>query len=137
MNNATLNSIYRDLGINIIWYEDYHELPELISKVFGLGYKSIYTDKLLDKARDYIIKIKNIEEELSKYNSVNTDPKVTLEFMAYSKNNSKKYQTLISDVDNILQVLQSRIPNNINTVMKFHSMEVPDYSNSNGYGDFS
>ena len=136
LNYTTIEHIYKELGINVIWYEDYHELPELISKVFGLGFKLMETDKLLSKVEDDITKIKKLEDDLPKYNSVNTDPKVMEEVTDYSNKHSKEYRALISEVNNILKELQTRIPNNLDTVKKYHSMEVPDYSNANGLGDF-
>lgn len=120
----------------MIWYEDHNELPKLITKVFRLGYKSLDTNKLLTEGKDKISRIKKIEDDLSKYKIADTDLKVMAELKAYSESHSKEYRSLISVVGSILKELQARIPNNFETAMRFHTMEVPDYSNSKGFGDF-
>ena len=34
LNYMVFENIYRQLGVNVIWYEDYSEIPTLLKKVF-------------------------------------------------------------------------------------------------------
>ena len=49
LNYGILEYIYSELGVKVIWFEDFDELPKLVAKVFNLNtYSEINNVDLID-----------------------------------------------------------------------------------------
>ena len=72
LNYGILEKIYSELGVKVIWFEDFDELPQLISAVFNLKPYSNKSDtELNDLILSNLNSIQKIEDEVPKYDNVN------------------------------------------------------------------
>ena len=136
INYTVLENIYRQLGVNVIWYESYDEIPELLEKVFDVRkIQSETTEDLLQNAEVMVQRIKEIESLAPKFNPANLVLEEYINFLTYSQTYGSEYRTLIVNCGDILQELSNRIdytvPNNIKKLAK----DSNKYDNLSGYGD--
>lgn len=135
-NYSIYENIFRELGVNIIWYEDYFkELPQLLAKVFDLtDFQSEKNDILFKKADENIRKISQIEEDIKGYNL--KDFADINEFIIYKNNNADLYKRLINETYDILKRLTNKI--NIKKEEDIVQIEknIPKYDNNiSGYAE--
>lgn len=131
INYDTIDTIFKDMGINVIWYEDFHEIPQLINRVFGLNNESKSIDELISNVQALIDKIKVIEDELNKYQDMKDDPKKLLEGFLYARKHGKEFRNYIDETISILKELYSRIPQTAEAVSLL-PLFVPNLNDING-----
>lgn len=139
MNYAVIESIFMELGVNVIWYEDHDDLPELVAKVFGVTtYEMIDSDELITQCDNKIKEIKDIEKELFNINSNNLDIISTYELLKTAPEKARIYRKSISEAYDILSVLTNRKIEEMGAEkMKEIQQKTPQYGNDmDGYGDF-
>lgn len=136
INYTVLENIYRQLGVNVIWYESYDEIPGLVEQVFDVRkIQNETTEQLLQKAGDIITRIKEIESKAPDFNPVTLNLNEYLNFLVYSQTYKDEYKSLIIEGGDILQELSNRIdftvPDNLMKLAK----DSKKYDNLRGFGD--
>lgn len=127
-NYLIIENIFRDLGVHVIWYEDYDELPNLINRVFELS-STESSKNLIAEARKKIGTIKEIEANMPKFNVVDIGIQNIISTIEYTEQHKEKYKQLIMDVRSILNELTSRIPTgSIQDKMRIQN-NIPTYNN--------
>lgn len=138
LNYTVIECIFRELGVKVIWFEDFEEeLPHLIEEVFGLNTKTqIETSELLKLAETKIAEMRTIENGLKKFNLSSQTSENVANLFAYSKENGEKYRKLIIEVGDILRELSGRVnTSNIEILRKIQS-NIPEYNTQiSGYSE--
>lgn len=116
LNYGILEYIYSELGVKVIWFEDFDELPKLLAKVFNINpYSEINNIDLIDLVEKNLKDIESIENGIPKYNPITMNTSDICQYIAYINDNSKKYKKLIYETDEMLKELTNKIDlNNIN-----------------------
>ena len=135
-----IDSIFMDLGVNVIWYEDHDELPGLIAKVFGVTqYEGMDKKELIDLCEKKIEEIKEIEKAFLDNNAGNQNPVKLYKLMSQAREKASAYRECVSEVQDMLNVLTNSInweeieDEKIKKVQK----QVPKFGDKmNGYGHF-
>lgn len=90
-----MESIFRELGVKVIWYEDFDELPELIEKVFGLNVGKTSDDKsLIQQTESKIGEIQSIEDGLKGFQTLIRQMKMSRNTYSTSMIMQKNIETL-------------------------------------------
>lgn len=136
LNYTVLENIYRQLGVNVIWYEDHNELPGLIERVFGVDRIQQKSDEeLKQKAEELIQAIEKIEKNVPEFNPATLSLEDNVKAFLYYQQYGNEYKTLVHDCGDVLQELSNRIdytvPENITKLVNDSSK----YENLSGYGD--
>lgn len=137
LNYSVIDSIFNDLGVNVIWYEDHNELPELVAKVFGVTqYEGMDTKELIIQCEKRIDEIKQLEKDIFEHNN---DFLKVYNMTRHARDVASAYRETVSEAQDMLNVLTNGInweeigENKIKSVQE----KAPKYSdNLNGYGDF-
>lgn len=140
LNYSVIDSIFMDLGVNVIWYEDHDELPGLIAKVFGVTqYEGMDKKELIDLCEKKIEEIKEIEKAFLDNNAGNQNPVKLYKLMSQARETASAYRECVSEVQDMLNVLTNSInweeieDEKIKKVQK----QVPKFGDKmNGYGHF-
>lgn len=139
LNYTVIESIFLDLGVNIIWYEDHNELPNLIAQVFNITqYEDIDTKELITRSENGINEIIHIESQIQD-NKNNVVPFLDMYKKAqYIKDNASIYKALISELYNLLSELSNRVKWDNISDDKINELQVKSnqYSNTSFYGNF-
>lgn len=138
LNYGVIESIFRDLGVQIIWYEDFDELPKLLSNVFELSkYKLKATDDLMSICKSKIDEIGTIERSVPIFNPASITIEDTIKFLNYKSKNGAKYRNLVEDVKEILNELSNRVKiDDLDTIYKLQK-QIPSYNDSfSGFAAF-
>lgn len=136
INYTVLENIYRQLGVNVIWYESYDEIPGLIEQIFGVRkIQNETTELLLQKAGELIIRIKEIESKAPKFNPAMLKLEDYLNFMVYSQTYKEDYKSLIIEGGDILQELSNRIDFSVPENLMKLVYDSKKYDNLKDYGD--
>ena len=116
LNYGILEYIYSELGVKVIWFEDFDELPKLLAKVFNINpYSEINNIDLIDLVEKNLKDIESIENGIPKYNPITMNTSDICQYIAYINDNSKKYKKLIYETDEMLKELTNKIDlNNFN-----------------------
>ena len=139
LNYTVMEKIFRQLGVNVIWFEDFNELPGLVEEVFGVNHIQKETESSLKlKAEQLIQHIEEIESKAPKLTKLNV---ATLNFedyvrlLNYTQTYGTEYRALVSDCGEILQELSNRINFDIpENIMKLAANSAK-FDNLSGYGD--
>lgn len=136
LNYTVLENIYRQLGVNVIWYETHDEIPELIEQLFGVKrIQSLSTKELKQKAEEIIKKLETIETKAPKINPVSMKLIDSINYISYIQSYGDEYRSLVIECGDILQELSNRvdwtIPRNLLKIAK----ESEKFDNLNGYAD--
>ena len=136
LNYTVLEDIYRELGVNVIWYESHEEIPVLIEQIFGVKrILSVSTIELKQKVEALIKQIKGIENKAPKYSPANLTVDEYVNFIEYAQTYGNDYRSLVIECGDILQELSNRVDFNIpNNLQKLVNNSVK-YDNLNGYAD--
>ena len=133
LNYAVIESIFMELGVNVIWYEDHNDLPGLVAQVFGLTqYEGMDKKTLISLCEKKIDEIKAIETELSN----NSEGEIDI-LKAYKL--VKTARESISEAKDMLNVLTDGIDWAKVGEDKIKEVQgkAPKYSNDmEGFGDF-
>lgn len=109
LNYSVIESIFMELGVRVIWYEEYGELPELVAQVFGLStYQYASNRDLVDICEVKIAEIQKIEKGMQIFNKKSLSDKDVADFWVYSAQNGTTYRELIHEVGDILNELSGR-----------------------------
>lgn len=107
LNYSIIEHIFNDLGVQIIWFEDYDELPSLISRVFTLNVDSSNVEGMIDNIKENITKISEVE-----LNSLYSKDYSTSALLSIQKS-CVNYENLVQRTGDILIVLTSQIMENL------------------------
>ena len=111
LNYVVIDNIFRDLGVNVIWFDNFDELPKLLAKVFKVNiYVNHSNDKLFDLIDSNIEKIKTIEYGIPSFNLATLNAQDIIKFNSYKIQHQDEYKKLISNSKIILDELIKRIP---------------------------
>ena len=137
LNYTVLENIYRQLGVNVIWYEDHDELPGLIERVFGVDrIQQKSDDELKQKAEELIQAIEKIEKNAPEFRPATLSLDDYVKVLLYYQQYGNEYKTLVHDCGDVLQELSTRIdytvPENITKLVNDSSK----YENLSRYGEF-
>ncbi len=137
LNYAVIESIFMELGVNVIWYENHDELPGLIAQVFGVSYyEGMDNDALISLCEKKIKEIQSIESELFILDKKRLDLLTIYKKMSSAPEKTRDYRKCISEAEDMLSVLSNRIKWEESGEDK-PVKEAPQYDNiMNGYGDF-
>ena len=137
LNYSVLESIFRELGVKVIWYEDFDELPELIEKVFGLNVGKTSDDKsLIQQTESKIGEIQSIEDGLKGFSNSDQTNENVEKYIQYIHDNAEKYRNLISDVGDFLTELSNRVKSDSKTLLKMLNNRPKYNNNMSGYAEF-
>ena len=143
LNYRVIEEIFMKLGVRVIWFEEFDDLPNLVAQVFGLSnYKAATDASLLQECENKIVEIKKIEAGVPTRNPLTMTGIDIAVYIAYKSNNEEKYKKAVTEVAEILNELSVRINlDSISTEDKERLQElqkgIPRYNESlSGYGDF-
>lgn len=140
LNYSVIDSIFNDLGVNVIWYEDHKELPELVAKVFGVTqYEGMDTKELIALCEKKIDEIKQLEKVIFEANNDTKDFLKVYKMMSHARDMASAYRETVSEAQDMLNVLTNGINWDVIGEDKMADIQgkAPKYSeNLNGYGDF-
>lgn len=137
LNYTVLENIYRELGVNVIWYDSHDEIPFLIEQIFSVKrIQFVSTIELKKKVESVIKQIQDIENKAPKYSPANLTINDYVNYIEYTQAHGNEYRSLVIECGDILQELSNRvdytIPRNLLRLAKASAK----YDNLNGYADF-
>lgn len=143
LNYSVIESIFMELGIKIIWFEEFEELPGLVAQVFGLTRFQIEsTRNLIEQCACRIKKIKQIETQIPSFNPVTFTTNDVVNFISYKNAHAEKYRTDVLDVRDMLNQLSERVDyarileQDKESLLEIQK-SIPKYNyNLSGFGDF-
>ena len=137
LNYTVIECIFRDLGVKVIWFEDFDDLPSLIEEVFGLEINAhLMTEDLLKQTESKIKEIQNVENEVQKVIGSSWSDVGVLEFISLKDKYGEKYQNLINEVTDMLTELSNRVDSTDIEVLQKIRNNFPTYNNSiSGYAE--
>lgn len=137
LNYTVIECIFRDLGVKVIWFEDFDDLPSLIEEVFGLEINAhLMTEDLLKQTESKIKEIQNVENEVQKVIGASWSDVGVLEFISLKDKYGEKYQNLINEVTDMLTELSNRVDSTDIEVLQKIRNNFPTYNNSiSGYAE--
>lgn len=142
LNYAVIESIFMELGVNVIWYEDHNDLPGLVAQVFGLTqYEGMDKKTLISLCEKKIDEIKAIETELSNNSEGEIDILKAYKLVKTARERAGAYRECISEAKDMLNVLTDGIDWAKVGEDKIKEVQgkAPKYKYSNdmeGFGDF-
>jgi|GEM_PF-456700 hypothetical protein len=140
LNYSVIDSIFMDLGVNVIWYEDHNELPRLVAEVFGVTqYEGMDKKELIALCEKKIGEIKDVEKEFLDNNAEKQNPVKFYKIMSHAREIASAYRECVSEAQDMLNVLTNSI--NWDEIgdekIKEVQNKAPKFGdNMNGYGDF-
>lgn len=137
LNYTVLENIYRQLGVNVIWYEGHDELPGLIERVFGVERIQQKSDEeLKQKAEELIEAIEKIEKNVPEFNPVTLSLEDNVKALLYYQQYGNEYKSLVHDCSDVLQELSNRIDYSVpENIIKLANNSAK-YENLSGFADF-
>lgn len=137
LNYTVIECIFRDLGVKVIWFEDFDDLPSLIEEVFGLEINAhLMTEDLLKQTESKIKAIQDVENEVQKVIGSSWSDVGVLEFISLKDKYGEKYQNLINEVTDMLTELSNRVDSTDIEVLQKIRNNFPTYNNSiSGYAE--
>ena len=137
LNYTVIECIFRDLGVKVIWFEDFDDLPSLIEEVFGLEINAhLMTEDLLKQTESKIKEIQNVENEVQKVIGSSWSDVGVGEFISLKDKYGEKYQNLINEVTDMLTELSNRVDSTDIEVLQKIRNNFPTYNNSiSGYAE--
>lgn len=140
LNYAVIEKIFIDLGVNVIWYEDHNDLPQLVAQVFGVTqYEGMDSKELIALCEKKIEEIKEIETKILNSSAENMDFITAYMMIRYARDKASVYRGSVSEAQDMLTVLSNSIK--LDSIDEEKIKEVlnkaPKYGNDlTGYGDF-
>lgn len=140
LNYAVIESIFSELGVQVIWFEDFNELPELVAEVFGLQkYREQDFDTLIQQCGRKIEEIKEIEAGVPKANPATLSVQDVVVFLDYKAKHGADYRKAIDEAKDMLNDLTEKTKEkeyNYSDIVRLQN-HVPNYNdNISGFGDF-
>lgn len=117
-NIEVLENIYRQLGVDVIWYESHDDIPGLVEQIFGVKRIQIETtEELKQKGEEILKRIRAIESKAPKINPASMKLIDSVQYITYIQTYGNEYRSLVIECGDILQELSNRvdwtIPNNL------------------------
>lgn len=137
LNYTVLEKIYRQLGVNVIWYENHDEIPGLVEQIFGVKpIKKETTEDLKLKAEKCITKLEQIESLSPKFNPANLVLEDYINQINYINTYSSEYRTTVLECKDVLDELSDRV--NFKTTEKMRRLlnHTSKFDNIGGFADF-
>ena len=136
LNYTVLENIYRQLGVNVIWYESHDDIPGLVEQIFCVKRIQIETtEELKQKGEEILKRIRAIESKVPKINPASMKLIDSVQYITYIQTYGNEYRSLVIECGDILQELSNRvdwtIPNNLLKMAK----DLEKIDNLNGYAD--
>lgn len=137
LNYTVIECIFRDLGVKVIWFDDFNDLPPLIEEVFGLETNALLeTEDLLKQTESKIKEIQDIENEVQKVIGSSWSDVGVLGFISLKDKYGEKYQNLVNEVTDMLTELSNRVDAADIEVLQKIRNNFPTYNNSiSGYAE--
>ena len=136
INYTVLENIYRQLGVNVIWYESYDDIPGLIEQVFDIRKtQGESSEMLIQKSEQYIKRIKEIESKAPAFNPATLKLEDYINFLTYSQTYGDEYKSLVIECGDVLQELSNRIDYTVPDNLKILAKDSKKYDNLSGFGD--
>ena len=137
LNYTVLEKIYRQLGVNVIWYENHDEIPGLVEQIFGVKpIKKETTEDLKLKAEKCITKLEQIESLAPKFNPANLVLEDYINQINYINTYSSEYRTTVLECKDVLDELSDRV--NLKTTEEMRRLlnHTSKFDNIGGFADF-
>lgn len=110
LNYIVLENIFRQLGVNVIWYENHDEIPHLIEEIFDITITENQTKEVLSKDIETAIqRINKIESNIPNCDFEKNDIGSYLDFLQYTKSYGKEYMLLVSECGDMLTELSNKV----------------------------
>lgn len=137
LNYIVLENIFRQLGVNVIWYENHDEIPNLIEEIFDISITQNQTKEILSKDIEVAIqRIDEIESNVPKYDFKKKDIGSYLNLLRYTQSYGKKYMLLISECGDMLTELSKKNHFETPEEVKEFISNMSKLDNLGGYGHF-
>jgi hypothetical protein len=141
LNYSVIERIFNNLGVQIIWYEDFDELPEIISDVFNTHPKGKTIEETITDIESSILKLSDIESNVPKWAPHKNSLVDIATFLKYKSENGETYRHLVYNIGDTLSLLSSEVIKDleINDIKELQELQasLPEYSNNMaGYADF-
>lgn len=143
LNYRVVEEMFMDMGVRVIWFEEFDELPGLVAQVFGMTYYQTKSTKdLIEECEEKIKDIKDIEVGMPGYNPATLTIMDVASFMEYKYQNEETFRKSIKEADDMLNELSKRIDlKKIEKIDKDRLLElqkcIPQYNgNLSGFSDF-
>jgi hypothetical protein len=129
------------LGVQIIWYEDFDELPEIISDVFNSQPKGKPIEETITDIASSILKLSEIESNVPKWAPNKNSLADIATFLKYKNENGETYRQLVYNIGDMLSLLSSEVIKDLEMkdIKELQEIQasLPKYSNNMaGYADF-
>lgn len=137
LNYTVLENIFRQLGVNVIWYENHDDIPELIEKIFNITIAQ--NPKKEDLCKNIEVAIQRIDEIESKIPNFDFEKKDIgnyLNVLRYIQSYGKEYKLLISECGDMLTELSNKIHFETPKEVKEFISNMSKIDNLRGYGHF-
>ena len=137
LNYTVLENIYRLLGVNVVWYEDYNELPDLIEQVFGVDRIQTNSDEeLIQRAEELIQAIEKIEKDVPEFNPAMHSLEDNVKALLYYQQYGNEYKTFVHECSDVLQELSNRIDYSVpENIIKLVNNSAK-FENFSGFAEF-
>lgn len=137
LNYIVLENIFRQLGVNVIWYENHDEIPDLIEKIFNITIAQNPTKEDLCKNIEVAIqRIDEIESKIPNFDFEKKDIGNYLNVLRYIQSYGKEYKLLISECGDMLTELSNKIHFETPKEVKEFISNMSKIDNLRGYGHF-
>lgn len=140
LNYTVIESIFVDLGVRVVWYENYDDLPGLVAEVFGLSqYQNMDSHQLIALCEHKVDEVQKIEGGLPKFDDNDKAIENTIEFMSYNTQFGKAYRDSVRELKDMLNELSDRIKWDEFNAERIRELQrqVPKYNESiSGFGEF-
>lgn len=136
LNYTVLENIYRELGVNVIWYESHEEIPGLIEQIFGVKQiKYVSTIELKQKVETQIKQIKDIENKAPIFKPANITIDDYINIIEYVQTYGNEFRSLVIECGDVLQELSNRVDYTIPSNLLKLTKDSTKYDNLTGYAD--
>lgn len=140
LNYSVIESIFMELGVNVIWYEDYNDLPGLVAQVFGLTqYEGMDKKALIALCENKIDEIKAIEADMFNSTKKGVDIINAYKLVKTAKEKASAYRECISEAKDMLNVLTDDIELEKDDKERLQEVQekAPTFSDDlEGFGDY-
>lgn len=140
LNYTVIESIFVDLGVRVVWYENYDDLPGLVAEVFGLSqYQNMDPHQLIALCEQKVDEVQKIEGGLPKFDDNDRAIENTIEFMSYNAQFGKAYRDSVRELKDMLNELSDGIKWDEFNAERIRELQrqVPKYNESiSGFGEF-
>lgn len=143
LNYRVMEDMFLQMGVRVIWFEEFDDLPELVAQVFGMTYyQAKATTDLISLCETKIEEIRAIEIGMPKYNPATLSIMDAMAFIDYKNKHGETYRKTIKEAGDMLNELSARVDiEKVAEADKEKLLElqksIPKFNdNISGFGDF-